>query len=58
VNDIVYGDKLSHSVRHILYSKSQAYYLTHTNNLRGGVCGGGVGTELITGLIDLWPEAA
>ena len=43
MNDIVYGDKLSHSVRHILYSKSQAYYLTHTNNLRGGVCGGGGG---------------
>jgi hypothetical protein len=48
-------------------SKSQTYYLTHlthTNNLGGGVCvgggggGGGGGTELITGLIDLWPEAA
>ena len=48
-------------------SKSQIYYLTHTNNFGGGVCvrgggggggGGGEGTELITGLIDLWPEAA
>ena len=45
-----------------LYYKSrfQTYYLTHTNNLGGGVWGGGGGGggELITGLIDVWPEAA